>query len=318
MTEITLRQYVPGDERAINDGFNEVFGVSRSLDEWNWKFPAQPEGRWIMLAVGPGGRILAHYGAIAMQVRFGSESVRAGQIVDAYSRVEVRGMGVFSTCYEHFIESFGRPDALPLMFGFPGRRHYEMGLKALKYVPIGSVPFRARGVRRRISLPGRRFEIRRGFDADAVDGLWRCAAERYDVAAVRDAGWLARRYCGRPSVEYVHLSAWRRGRAHAWAVARAQEGVLRLAELVWNGEDERALDAVDRGLDNLARRLSCTALELWLSGDPVADRALERLDWARRPCPLDMLMVARTFDARVDLDRMQRGFYLTMGDSDLV
>jgi hypothetical protein len=31
-----------------------------------------------------------------------------------------------------------------------------------------------------------------------------------------------------------------------------------------------------------------------------------------------VLLVARTFDARADLNRMQRSLYLTMGDSDLV
>ena len=155
MGEVLYRTYRAGDEVQINDGFNEVFGLNRSLDEWRWKFPEHPEGRWIMLAVDPGGSVLAHYAAVAMQVRFGQEQVRAGQIVDAYSRREVRGTRVFSSCYERFIEAFGTPDGLSLMFGFPGRRHYEMGLKALKYVPIGSVPYWVRGSRWRPSLAQR-------------------------------------------------------------------------------------------------------------------------------------------------------------------
>jgi len=318
MGEVLYRTYRTGDEVQINAGFNEVFGLSRSLEEWHWKFPEHPEGRWIMLAVDADGRVLAHYAAVAMQVRFGREQVRAGQIVDAYSRMEVRGTRVFSTCYERFIESFGKPDGLPLMFGFPGRQHYEMGLKALKYVPIGSVPYWVRESRWRPSLVAWRFEIRQGFDVRAVDDLWRRTRERYDVAAVRDSSWFARRYDGRPGVEYTHLSAWRNGRAHAWAVTRAHEGTLRWAELVWDGEATGALVAIDRALGRLARHLSCTNLELWFGGDPAAERTLEQLSWARRPCPQDMLLVARRFDSRVDLDRMQRSFYLTMGDSDLV
>ncbi len=318
MAEALYRHYRAGDEVEINDGFNQVFGLNRPLDEWTWKFPERPEGHWITLAVEPNGRVLAHYGAVAMQVRFGREQVRAGQIVDAYSRPEVRGTRVFSTCYERFIDSFGTPDGLPLMFGFPGRYHYEMGLKVLKYVPIGSVPYWVRGTRWRPSLRGWGFEIRHGFSAEAADDLWRRSAERYDVAAVRDSDWLARRYCGRPGVEYTHLSVWRRGRPHAWAVARAQEGTLRWVELVWDGKATGALVALDRALDRLARRLSCTNLELWLGGDSDAERILERLGWAHRPCPQDLLIVARSFDSRADLKRMQRSFYVTMGDSDLV
>ncbi len=318
MAEALYRLYRVGDEVEINDGFNQVFGLNRPLDEWTWKFPERPEGRWIMLAVGPDGRVLAHYGALAMQVQFGRERIRAGQIVDAYSRSEVRGTRIFSTCYEHFIDSFGRPDCLPLMFGFPGRYHYEMGLKVLKYVPIGPVPYLVRGTRRRPSLRGWGFEVRHGFSAETADDLWRQSAERYEVAAVRDSAWLARRYRGRPGVEYIHLSVWRHGRPHALAVARAQEASLRWADLVWNGKTTGALIALDRALDRHARHLSCTNLELWLGGDPDAEKNLERLGWARRPCPQDMLIVARSFDSRADLDRMQRSFYVTMGDSDLV
>ena len=101
-------------------------------------------------------------------------------------------------------------------------------------------------------------------------------------------------------------------------MTRAQEGALRWAELVWDGEDVGALVALDRSLDRLARRLSCTGLELWLGGDSVAEQTLERGGWMRRECPQDMLIVARSFDERVDLRRMQRNLYVTMGDSDLV
>jgi hypothetical protein len=101
-------------------------------------------------------------------------------------------------------------------------------------------------------------------------------------------------------------------------VARAQEGTLRWAELVWDGRTAGALVALDGALDRLARRGSCTNLELWLGGDSDAEQIIERLGWARRPCPQDMLIVARSFDSRVDLKRMQGSFYVTMGDSDLV
>jgi hypothetical protein len=318
VADVHYRQFQNGDEVEINDGFNRVFGLNRPLDEWRWKFPELPEGRWIMLAVDPDGHVLAHYGAVAMQVKFGADQVRAGQIVDAYSSDEVRGTRVFTTCYERFIDSFGRPDGLPLMFGFPGRRHYEMGLKALKYVPIGAVPYWVRTARRRSPRTVWRLGVRRGFDAAAVDELWRRAARRYEAAVVRDAAWLARRFGGRPGVEYVHVSVRRRRRARAWAVVRAQEATLRWAELVWDGEEARDLVSLDRALDAFARRLACTSLELWLGGDEPAQQILGRLGWMQQPCPQDVLMVARSFDSRADLRRMQESFYLTMGDSDLV
>jgi hypothetical protein len=151
-----------------------------------------------------------------------------------------------------------------------------------------------------------------------VNDLWRRVAVRYDVTIVRDAEWLARRYDGRPGVNYRHLSVWRRGQVRAWAVARAQEGVLRVAELIWDGEDGGVLAVLNQALDRMASRLLCARLELWLGNDPSAEHALLECGWDRQPCPLDMLMVARSFDPLVDLDRMQQSCYVTMGDSDLV
>ena len=48
--EVVYRPFRVGDEEAVNRGFNEVFRLERSMDEWSWKFPAEPDGRLIMLA----------------------------------------------------------------------------------------------------------------------------------------------------------------------------------------------------------------------------------------------------------------------------
>ena len=58
MGEVTCRPYRAGDEVAINDGFNRVFGLQRSLAEWWWKFAPDTTAPWIMLAFDEEGRIV--------------------------------------------------------------------------------------------------------------------------------------------------------------------------------------------------------------------------------------------------------------------
>jgi len=41
MSEFIIRPYQKGDEIAINNTFNQVFGTDRSIEEWYWK--KQPE-----------------------------------------------------------------------------------------------------------------------------------------------------------------------------------------------------------------------------------------------------------------------------------
>ena len=314
---VVVRPYRPGDETAINDGFNAVFGLARPLGEWAWKFPAEPEGRWIYLAEAGGG-LLAHYGAAPVRFRLGPVTVRAGQPVDVYSVPEARRSGVFTRCYEEFIRAYGNPDDLPLMFGFPGGVHYDMGLKLLHYVALGSAPVWRRPARRGWPALLGRPAVRSGYDAGASDALWGRAAGRYPFAAVRDAAWLGRRYDGRPGVEYEHFYVRRGGAATAWSVARAGGELLQVADLVWDGGDPADLVALDRAWVARARRAGIGRLEMWLGGDPEAAAVLAARGWVRQPDRSDFGMVARAFHPAIDLAEVGRRAYLTMGDSDLV
>lgn len=313
-----VRPYRQGDEAAINDGFNRAFGLTRPLAEWQWKFPDEPDGRWIMLAEEPGGRLLAHYGATPMRTQVDDLMVRAGQPVDVYSLPEARRSKVFTRCYETFISAFGNPHDLPLMYGFPGGVHYEMGLTQLSYVPMGAVGYwrREARLRRGVWLP--RYRLASGFDAVAVDSLWDRVRGRYPVAGVRDAAWIGRRFAGRPGVDYVHLTVWQQSRPAASAVVRVIGKTLRWADLLWDGDDPRALVELDLAVDTVARKAGCTLSEFWLRGDEATAAALASLGWVKAPHPEDLRMVARAFHPALDLTDIARRFYMTMGDSDLV
>lgn len=315
---VVFRPYRPGDDAAINDGFNAVFGLQRPLDEWAWKFSGGPEGRWIYLAEDGAGQLLAHYGAAPVRFRLGAVTVRAGQPVDVYSVPEARRSGVFTRCYEEFIRAYGNPDDLPLMFGFPGGVHYEMGLKLLRYVALRSVPVWRRPARSGWPALFRRPAVTLGFDPAASDALWARAAPRYPFAAVRNAAWLRRRYDGRPGVEYVHLYVRPGAAATAWAVVRLRQDVVDVADLVWDGGDPADLAALDRALVAFARRAGAGQLEMWLGGDPQAADAMAARGWVRQPDRSDFGMVARAFHPEIDLAEVGRRVYLTKGDSDLV
>jgi hypothetical protein len=323
MTDVTVRAYAAGDELSINEGFNEVFRLQRSLDEWRWKYQDSPEGRWMMVAVDENNRVIAHYGAVPVRMQIGGLVVRAGQPVDNFSLPEARGNLAASRVYvrtvEAFFDGFGGPDRLAVLFGFPGERHLRLGLARLGYGHMEPQPvgYWLKPTRR---TPGSRtgHEVRQGFDRDAVDELWTRAARRYAAAAVRDGAWLARRFNGRPGVEYLHLSAWRRGRAHACGVIRADEGSLRWAELVWDGEDPRALAALDETITSGRFAEGAARVELWLMGDEEAATALRSLGWEPGQHPQKLVLVARSFHPDIDVATLPGRFYVTMGDSDLV
>ena len=323
MADFTVRVYTAGDEVAINAGFNRVFGLHRAPTEWRWKYQEEPEGRWIMITVDEAERVIGHCGAVPMRMQVGQLRVRAGQLVDNFTRPEARhGLGaarVYLRTVESFFASFGGPSGLALLFGFPGERHLRLGPARLGYdrMPPQPVGYWVRSAHRRKELQTGH-EIRQGFDPDAIDELWRRSAPRYEVAVVRDSAWLKRRFTGRPGVEYVHLSAWRQGRVHAWAVVRVQPPVTRWAELVWDGEDPAALAALDRAITSGSLAVKLERVDMWLMGDDLAAEALRRLGWEQRKHPDRLSLVARSFHPDIDVTTFPGRFYVTMGDSDLV
>lgn len=323
MDDVTFRPYRPGDEVAINGGFNRVFGLSRSLEEWRWKFAAGPEGRWIMLALDGQGRLLAHYGAVPVRLQVGDLTVRAGEPVDVFSVPEGRrGLAAartFRLTVEAFFAQFGGPEKLAVLFGFPGDKHLRLGMATLGYdrmVPQPVTVFRRAPVPHRPRWTGH--SVRVGVDLDAADRLWARAKRRYRVALTRDAAWVGRRFLGRPGVEYLHLVATRWGEPAALAVVRVADTSVHWAELVWDGRSGRALTALDTAVGELARSRGATSIDMWLGGDTAAEDWLAQHGWQRGQDPAGLMMVARSFHPAIDVGGFPGAFYSTMGDADLV
>ena len=323
MADFTVREYAAGDEVAINEGYNRALGRRRPLTEWWWKFPDSPEGRWIMIAKGEDAGLLAHFAAVPVRMQVGSLQIRAGQITDGFSlpganrHLEVGR--VYTQTVDAFLLRFGVPDGLALLYLFPSERDLRPAVPNPRFTEMSPQPvgYWVRSARRRHEL-STGHEIRQGVDLRAADELWRRASGRYEMALVRNGTWLRRRFTGRPGVEYLQLSAWREGRAHAWAVVCAQRAVTMWADLVWDGEDPGALAALDRAIVAGSAAVQAGRLEMWLMGDQAAAEALRRLGWELHVHPEKLALVAWSFHPDIDANRYRDRLYVTMGDSDRV
>jgi len=329
---VRIRTYREGDGPAICRGFERVFGQPRTREEWAWKHPPATRGETVMIAERD-GEVLAHFAALPVSLRVDGRTVRAGQAVDVYS---TRRPGVFLRLVDRFYAELCGPGRLELLYGFPGDRHFRLGVRRLRYSQPVPVPFWTRtlgsrdpgtglgtGEGRRSALRRwagrlRRGGVSRGFNQAAVEDLWRRAAARYPVAAVRDRGWIGRRFVGRPAVDYRHLLVQHRGRCAALAVVRVADGVLHWAELVWDGRQPETLAALDDEAIAVAREAGVSECRLWLGRDPAAEAVLESQGWRRATEPQDLHVGAVSFLPDLDALEVCRRLYLTMGDADLV
>lgn len=316
-----LREFRDGDEDEVNRAFNTAFGLSRTLAEWRWKFPAEPLGRWIVVGEDAGGRIVTHFAAVPVLLAAEGRRVLAGQNVDVLALPDARAGLAASRAYldtaREFFSLYESPARLAVLFGFPGPRNEPLVIRQLGYRPVAAVEVW------RQSTPARRgwwlgYDLLEESEPIRAAEMWPHVSHRYAVAAVRDGDWLRRRFTRRPGVEYRFLTAWRRGVPHAAAVLRADEGAIWMCDLVWDGLDANALRAIDRGVRSFAHRRQARRVEAWLSGDPSAARVLSDLGWVSGPHEAGLRLVARSVDPELTVERLAAGMYVTMADADLV
>lgn len=325
-TDLTVRGYRPGDESAINDGFNQAFRRERPLAEWAWKFPPDPSCRLIVVAER-GGELVAHYAAVPTRFQIDGRVWGGGEIVDVFAtrsaRSGIERHGAMVAAAEEFFDRFGRSGRHPFLYGFPGSRHRRQGSVQLGYGEMGWVPvvyLSRRAVhpvaRRRLAYraePARDWEPR-------LDELWARASMDYPVAVVRDAAWALRRLAGHPSVRYHRFLVFPRLSNHpvAFVAFRTDQGRCRWVDLVRDHSHPGAMDLLLHLSARLAVQTGAELEELWLSGDVEGRAQLESNGFECAPEPAGLEFGGRSFHPDLDLDTVATRAYLTMADADLV
>jgi hypothetical protein len=325
--EVVYRPFRVGDEEAVNRGFNEVFRLERSMDEWSWKFPAEPDGRLIMLAERD-GELLAHYAGVPVRFSIDGRIWDAAQIVDVFSARKARGgftrRGVWVRTVDNFFDTFGRSGRAPLLFGFPSPRPMRLGVLQLGYDAMEprQITYLSRrpplprvGARRRLY----RAELARDYEPRLTE-LWDRLREFYAVAVVRDADHALRRLAGHPFIRYHRFLVFPRfsARPVAFAAFRTDGGRCRWVDLLWHHGHPGALDLLVHLSTGLAAQTGAELEEMWLNGDPEGRARLESYGFECGEEPGKLMMVARAFDDEVDLPAIAGRGYLTMADADLV
>lgn len=203
---ITLAR--PPDQAAVRALFNEVFAPEQLSPElWEWKYGG---GRGLAVLAWQGERLVAHYGGMVRSLRYFGRDAKGVQIGDVMVAKAERSVltrsGVFyrtgATFLEHWI-GFG---SLCLIgYGFPTAQAMKVGERVGLYAEVDRiVELRWTACQRRPRLSTRVRDPRLPRDAAHVDALWQqMAADLADaIVAVRDSGYLQRRYLNHPHKAY--------------------------------------------------------------------------------------------------------------------
>ena len=325
MTDVRL--YRPGDEVAINNAFNRVFGKHRSVEEWAWKYRAN-DPPCPIVAAWDGDRLAAHNGGIPTDYQVDGRRMVAMQGADTFSLAVADRQPAWRDSWQRVMDQFGQISAdqfgASLLYGYTGGKAISHMVARAHWDSVSPrrIPLLVRHRRPPTrSMASKLFKARLiDGHAPALDVLWKRAQDRYRVSVVRDAKHVRNRLSGHPADCYhrwLITPRWSSTPA-AFVAFRTDGGVCRWADLVWDGRPG-ALELADHLSRRLTKQTNADREEMWLDGDPEAARWLELFGFEGGPDPSGVVRVIRFIDPDLDADSFAPGrVYTTMADADLV
>lgn len=323
-----IRPYRSGDETVILNLFQRVFGVTRSLEHWRWKFLDNPAGLYVRVAETPSGELIGHYGTLPVLMKWGDRNLILTQIIDVMVEPGVRrGLkrpGLFAMLSECSIASIGSPGRASGGYGFPTPEHLRIGRRVSGYIGLHPVQTlvkdlnsgREKGEQRAWLLVAD--ELLR-FESE-LDSLWRRCRQELEVGIIRDARYMNWRYVECPDVTYRLLAVRRRlsGSLEGIAVLRLGWGGQPIACLVDWLVPAGAVGVAKMLLDyceNVARDAGMTHLQAWFPPYAWPHHLLFNDDY--RPAPTIYHFIALSTSPEVSIEWAKERWYYTMGDSDI-
>jgi hypothetical protein len=332
--ELTFRPYEPGDEVEILASFNRVFASvdptfrPRDLEFWRWQFLDNPSTSPVYVALTEDGSVAGHMGGICQRMRTEYGPTLFMQGVDHFSdpsRLKTlrRGslMAEVGKRQAEVVRGDG-PEQVALMWGPPVPAAWRVGKSLLNYDLVRTqLKLWCSPVTVRVAAhPGVEVEEVTEFPEEVAE-LFDRVATPHGAIAVRDKAQLDWRYRDRPGRDYRIALARRGSDLVGYAVflrgdfdGETGEGLL--CDWLVPREEPAAAHALRGWLAATAREAEVSRLVTIFP-----DSAAEWIDFQHagfRAAPSCYFIIARIEVKRFRTRWLQRRWYYTLGDTDLI
>lgn len=314
--QLIIRSYQPGDESAITDLFQSVFGRPMSAAYWRWRFASNPTGETVIDLAWMNGQLVSHHAVSPVSVWIGQREHLSGLSMTIMTHPAYQGRGLFTALAER-VYARTADRAMAMVWGFPNLMSHRGLVCYLDWEDIYEVPTFRRilhGNSTSMPRPSAHVTELESFDA-RFNHLWKEVRNEHRVITKRDLEYLDWRYGANPQHEYTVLGYLREDQLLGYAVCKVYRNDVDLVDLL-SVEDTISLDLVyevgRRALEKEAR-----AINLWLNVSSSLHRELEKLGF-RNGAPVTYFG-ARVLKPELDVEVVRdfRNWYLTMGDSDV-
>jgi len=337
----TIRPYKPGDEARILPSWQAAFGKEMPLAHWRWKYIENPAGFRCMLCVAEDGTVVVHYAAQVMRINFQNKTILGLHLTDSFSHPKFRwALGGKSGLFvktgwvflKTYLEKISVPQDLSLAttlpkaqfhYGFPGERHFRLGIKLLTYrlhrPGVLYLRRKASPSKRITGLFKNRLEmiaLKEIFHWEPLDSFWQKIYRQLNPFCIlRDSSFLKWRFAKKPESNYFlfFLKTFWRKKIKAWIILNIDKKNHLLRILDCLAENQIDLTEV---LQRIAIEFKEYDMEVWLAGNHYLTQAFLDAGFLSEKEPLGIYPCTRCDMENVDPDKADL-FLWTMGDADL-
>ena len=317
-----IRPYQPEDEGRVLSLWKTAFHKEMPESLWCWKYRDNPFGCRMMLCVNDAGDPVVMFGGIPFQAGWKGKRVEITHLMDIMSHPDYRKTGLFVQTVDAFIDTFCGPDKSVLLYGFPGKYHFEIGQKYMLYrkltADVAYLSVAPAHLIPSITQPPGYLEPAGDID-ESFDRLWEICRGAYPLAVIRNAAFLRWRYGNHPLKRY---EIWRyrttpQGAMEAYAVLSIAGGRAVLSDIL-APPSGICLSNVFGSLGKMLAERGISILETWLPGGHFITRAALSSGFDPCPEPTGIIPTLRSFDPSLTFEWGSDHLYYSMADGDLV
>jgi SAM-dependent methyltransferase len=329
----TLRPYMPGDEEAILEMFQQIFGVQRSMEHWKWEFLRNPFGGPLAITVWDGEELVSHYSAYPVPFWIGDHMTLIHQVGDTMTRPSHRGVGRGPTSLlARMVRLFHRlycEGRVPFFYGFNTGKHQKFGRMFLRYIPVAPVYewiLDSASLTTLLRQDTWRFSLL-GYSAEAVketkgwaEDFFEKVRGDYGWLVARNASYLKWRYLNHPDYDYTLILVRRWGRPVGWWLGRIEGNTLLIGDALF---DPKIKYAPQVGLASWLRLIWKQGIEIteirgWFSRHPRWwTERLYKLGFKNQKERQNLDLCVTIFSENLSSEEFSEMMYFTYGDSDL-
>lgn len=317
-----IREYRAEDMFRVLALWKIAFGKDMPVDVWQWKYHVNPFGCRMMICLNEADKPVVMYGGIPYRANWNGKKAEIIHLMDIMTHPDYRKTGLFVKTVEAFIERFTGLDRAIILYGFPGKYHFDIGQKYLAYREIlpGITYLRKTFSCPDNDMPEPEGNIERISGADDIlDEPWETVKLDYPFSIQRNSMFARWRYNLNPTHDY-EIWVYRSGiqdtvLAYVVLIVESRKAVM--VDLIAPDSPVVVRNIMGKTVQMLSAR-GVEQLETWLPGGHFLCRYAMSYGFEIFPEPIGIVPTARIFIPSMKFEWLREHMYYTMADGDMI